>query len=361
MIYANILYDLAENAGSNWDVIKEGIGSDPRIGRSHLDVIHASWILEHKGEELEATVLSRILQDSSSISKQLVLIPQCCISLCSRREKYRPPRQKSKRYRPPLTGVYGAENLIIFYETFIQRYGFSILFFWSFCFSCSYWVLFWEIYFGPDGKFGFWDGNIWGVKTLREWQMHILFTHYSWSTFLWFSLARGSKIPLQYRFLIALVIEGGWNYWKFTHYYQCYHEATISLGYVGDSILNSVSDVGMMAIGFCIARTVRIWVSIAIIVIFEVGCLLWVRDNLTLNVLMLVHPVSLSNHGNLNDTQTRINESCHFTFHIVWHMNSSRWLKTAILRRLLSILLVSLLFFHSFRYLRRNLLRVPSG
>lgn len=42
VIYANILYDLAENAGSNWDVIKEGIGSDPRIGRSHLDVIHAS-------------------------------------------------------------------------------------------------------------------------------------------------------------------------------------------------------------------------------------------------------------------------------------------------------------------------------
>ncbi len=42
VIYANILYDLAENAGSSWDVIKEGIGSDPRIGKSHLDVIHAS-------------------------------------------------------------------------------------------------------------------------------------------------------------------------------------------------------------------------------------------------------------------------------------------------------------------------------
>ncbi len=42
VIYANILYDLAQNSHSNWDVIKQGIGSDPRIGPSHLDVIHAS-------------------------------------------------------------------------------------------------------------------------------------------------------------------------------------------------------------------------------------------------------------------------------------------------------------------------------
>ncbi len=42
VVYANILYDLAKNAEANWDVIKEGIGSDPRIGMSHLDVVHAS-------------------------------------------------------------------------------------------------------------------------------------------------------------------------------------------------------------------------------------------------------------------------------------------------------------------------------
>lgn len=42
VIYANILYDLAQVSGSSWDIIKQGIGSDPRIGESHLDVIHAS-------------------------------------------------------------------------------------------------------------------------------------------------------------------------------------------------------------------------------------------------------------------------------------------------------------------------------
>jgi hypothetical protein len=69
-----------------------------------------------------------------------------------------------------------------------------------------------------------------------------------------------------------------------------YREATIALGYVGDSILNSVSDVGMMALGFLIARTNRVFMSIFIVILFEVGCLLWVRDNLTLNVIMLVYP-----------------------------------------------------------------------
>ncbi len=70
-----------------------------------------------------------------------------------------------------------------------------------------------------------------------------------------------------------------------------YREATIALGYVGDSILNSVCDIGMVIIGFIIARLTKVWMSILIIIVFEVGCLFWIRDNLILNVLMLVYPV----------------------------------------------------------------------
>lgn len=70
-----------------------------------------------------------------------------------------------------------------------------------------------------------------------------------------------------------------------------YREATIALGYVGDSILNSVCDIGMVIIGFIIARLTKVWMSILIIIVFEVGCLFWIRDNLTLNVLMLAYPM----------------------------------------------------------------------
>ena len=70
-----------------------------------------------------------------------------------------------------------------------------------------------------------------------------------------------------------------------------YREATISLGYVGDSVLNSLSDVLMMTLGFLFAFRVPWRVSLAAAILMEIGCALWVRDNLTLNIIMLIHPV----------------------------------------------------------------------
>jgi len=147
--------------------------------------------------------------------------------------------------------------------------------------------------FGPDGKFGWWDGNIWGNENSQRVADAYSFSHIIhgilFYAFLWL-VAR--KLPLKYRFLMALIIEAGWELLENSPLIiNRYREATIALGYVGDSVLNSVCDVGMIIIGFLIARFSKIWLSIAIIIIFEVGCLFWVRDNLTLNVLMLVHPV----------------------------------------------------------------------
>ena len=70
-----------------------------------------------------------------------------------------------------------------------------------------------------------------------------------------------------------------------------YREATIALGYAGDSVLNSLSDILMMTLGFLFAYRVPMKVTVAAIIVMEVGCALWVRDNLTLNVIMLIHPV----------------------------------------------------------------------
>jgi hypothetical protein len=70
-----------------------------------------------------------------------------------------------------------------------------------------------------------------------------------------------------------------------------YRAVTIALGYVGDSIMNSLSDVVMMSLGFLIASRVKPWVSVALVIAMEIGCAYWVRDNLTLNIIMLIHPV----------------------------------------------------------------------
>jgi len=70
-----------------------------------------------------------------------------------------------------------------------------------------------------------------------------------------------------------------------------YRESTMALGYEGDSILNSVSDLGMMAIGFVLAWKPPVWATVLAVVAMEVGCAFWIRDNLTLNIIMLIHPI----------------------------------------------------------------------
>jgi hypothetical protein len=97
---------------------------------------------------------------------------------------------------------------------------------------------------------------------------------------------------MRHRFLIALALEAGWELLENSPLIiNRYREATIALGYAGDSVLNSLSDILMMTLGFLFASRVPARLTVATIVVMEVGCALWVRDNLTLNVIMLIHPV----------------------------------------------------------------------
>jgi hypothetical protein len=148
-------------------------------------------------------------------------------------------------------------------------------------------------FFGPDGKPGLWESNIWSSENSQRFADPYSFSHIVHGIlfygFLWL-IAR--KLPVRRRFLIALVIEAGWEILENSPLIiNRYREATISLGYVGDSVFNSMSDALMMSLGFLFAWRMRIWVTILAVVVMEVGCAFWVRDNLTLNIIMLIHPV----------------------------------------------------------------------
>ena len=69
-----------------------------------------------------------------------------------------------------------------------------------------------------------------------------------------------------------------------------YRETTAALGYSGDSVINSASDILMMCVGFLAARKLPIWASIALVVGLELIPLFVIRDNLTLNILNLLAP-----------------------------------------------------------------------
>ena len=99
------------------------------------------------------------------------------------------------------------------------------------------------------------------------------------------------KWPVETRFLVALAIEAAWEVVENTPMIiNRYREETAALGYTGDSVLNSVSDIAMMALGFLIARKLPLWWAVAIVAALELIPLWVIRDNLTLNVWMLLAP-----------------------------------------------------------------------
>ncbi len=98
--------------------------------------------------------------------------------------------------------------------------------------------------------------------------------------------------PLGPRLALAVLIESAWELLENSPIIiDRYRTATIALGYSGDTILNSMSDIGMMALGFLFAARAPVRVTVALAIAMELLALAVIRDNLTLNVLMLTWPI----------------------------------------------------------------------
>lgn len=109
--------------------------------------------------------------------------------------------------------------------------------------------------------------------------------------FYWLLSIFAKKLPVRTRLFIALLIEVAWEIFENTDFIiNRYREATISLDYFGDSIINSFSDVLAMVFGFFLARRLPVLVAMGLLVLMEIVVGLLIHDNLTLNVIMLIHP-----------------------------------------------------------------------
>lgn len=149
------------------------------------------------------------------------------------------------------------------------------------------------------GTIKLWHGVVQSSENsqhISDWYAPSHFTHGLIMTFvawlLWRKWHLFGGVLSRWALPIAVFVESAWEVAENTPMViNRYREVTISWGYSGDSILNSASDIGWMTLGFLLALRLPAWASVAMGLFLELLALAVIRDNLTLNVLMLLYPI----------------------------------------------------------------------
>jgi hypothetical protein len=140
-----------------------------------------------------------------------------------------------------------------------------------------------------------WSGDIWSANNSQHLLDPYSFTHLLNGLILfWLLVWLVPWMPMSLRLLTALGAEALWEVLENSAFMiERYRQATLALGYTGDTVINSLSDILLCAIGFVIALRVGLRRSLALFVLLEVALTIWIRDSLLLNIIMLIHPVDI--------------------------------------------------------------------
>ncbi|MGV3554469.1 MAG: DUF2585 family protein [Croceibacterium sp.] len=149
------------------------------------------------------------------------------------------------------------------------------------------------------GTVKLWHGVVQSAENsqhLTDWYAPSHFTHglimYFFAWLLWRKWALFGGKPSRWALPIAVAVEAAWEIMENTPMViDRYRAVTVSWGYSGDSVVNSLGDIGWMIAGFLAASRIPAWFSVALALFLELLTLWTIRDNLTLNVVMLFWPV----------------------------------------------------------------------
>ena len=138
-----------------------------------------------------------------------------------------------------------------------------------------------------------WAGDIWSSHNSQHLFDPYTFTHVLHGfAFCWLLTLCLPRVAPAWRLWLATLLEAAWEVFENTEFViQRYREETAALGYNGDSVFNSFGDILTCILGFMIAQRLGFKRSILLFVVTEVVLLLWIRDSLLLEILMLIYPI----------------------------------------------------------------------
>lgn len=149
-----------------------------------------------------------------------------------------------------------------------------------------------RLWFCDCGRFRLWTCEAWGAETSQQLFDPYAFTHVLHGfAFAGLLALVAPGLRAGWRLTLAVALEAAWEIAENTSYViDRYREATAALGYTGDTVVNSLGDVVACGLGFEIARRLGWRLSLVAFALVEIALLVWIRDSLLLNVLMLLYP-----------------------------------------------------------------------
>ena len=152
-----------------------------------------------------------------------------------------------------------------------------------------------RVWWCKQGDYSPWSSEIFGSHNSQHFIDPYSFTHVLHGIlFFWIISLIFKKMPFAWQFVLSVLIEAGWEVLEnSTFIIERYRAATISLDYFGDSIINSFSDVLCCGLGCWIAYKLKFWRSLAFFLITEILLIIFIRDSLLINILMLVYPLDV--------------------------------------------------------------------
>jgi uncharacterized protein DUF2585 len=138
-----------------------------------------------------------------------------------------------------------------------------------------------------------WSGDPWSSDNSQHLLDPYSFTHVLHGFLLCGLLSLiAPRLSALWRLWLAVTIEAVWELIENSEFViRRYREETAALGYHGDTIVNSLADILLCGVGFVLARRLGFRLTAALFVATEVTLAILIRDNLILNIVMLIHPI----------------------------------------------------------------------